>query len=204
MTEQATTLTSAAAARGPLAMEAIRSARTSRSAAARSCTRSRDVSFDLYRGAVVALVGESGSGKSTVARLLAGQERLTSGEIRLDGKPVEVRQPRRFPPLQEPGPVRLPGPVRVAEPGAHGALPPGAPAEAAPRQGREHRHRGRRPDGTGAAHPGEALPRQVPARAVRRPAPAGLRSPGRWPPARPCCWPTSRCPCWTSRSGSGC
>ena len=50
----------------------------------------RDVSFNLYRGAVVALVGESGSGKSTAARLLAGQERLTSGTIPLDGKPVEV------------------------------------------------------------------------------------------------------------------
>ena len=52
----------------------------------------RDVSFNLYRGAVVALVGESGSGKSTAARLLAGQERLTSGTIKLDGKPVEVRR----------------------------------------------------------------------------------------------------------------
>jgi peptide/nickel transport system ATP-binding protein len=50
----------------------------------------RDVSFNLYRGAVVALVGESGSGKSTAARLLAGQERLTSGRIQLDGKPVKV------------------------------------------------------------------------------------------------------------------
>ena len=35
-------------------------------------------------------MGESGSGKSTAARLLAGQERLTSGAIKLDGKPVEV------------------------------------------------------------------------------------------------------------------
>ena len=45
----------------------------------------RDVSFGLYKGAVVALVGESGSGKSTVARLLAGQERPTAGTITLDG-----------------------------------------------------------------------------------------------------------------------
>jgi peptide/nickel transport system ATP-binding protein len=50
----------------------------------------RDVSFNLYRGKVVALVGESGSGKSTAAKLLAGQERLTSGTIKLDGSPIKV------------------------------------------------------------------------------------------------------------------
>ncbi len=49
-----------------------------------------DVSLSLNRGAVVALVGESGSGKSTVARLLAGQDRPTAGEISLDGKPIDV------------------------------------------------------------------------------------------------------------------
>jgi peptide/nickel transport system ATP-binding protein len=50
----------------------------------------------LYRGAVVALVGESGSGKSTVAKLLAGQERPTSGQITLDGRPVNVRSGHHF------------------------------------------------------------------------------------------------------------
>ena len=44
----------------------------------------------------MALVGESGSGKSTVARLLAGQERLTSGAIRLDGQPVDLSTRRAF------------------------------------------------------------------------------------------------------------
>jgi peptide/nickel transport system ATP-binding protein len=56
----------------------------------------REVSFDLYRGAATALVGESGSGKSTVARLLAGQERLTSGSIRLNGAPVDLSGQRAF------------------------------------------------------------------------------------------------------------
>src|ERR1700683_1198447 len=56
----------------------------------------KDVSFSLHRGAVVALVGESGSGKTTVARLLAGQESLTSGSIVLDGQPVDVSARRAF------------------------------------------------------------------------------------------------------------
>jgi peptide/nickel transport system ATP-binding protein len=56
----------------------------------------RDVSFNLYRGAVVALVGESGSGKSTAARMLAGQERVTSGTIRLDGKPISIASQHAF------------------------------------------------------------------------------------------------------------
>src|SRR6204780_4137717 len=80
---------SAAAARGPLAMEAVSLAKDFRLGRSQVLHAVRDVSFALYRGAVVALVGESGSGKSTVARLLAGQERLTSGEIRLDGAPVD-------------------------------------------------------------------------------------------------------------------
>ena len=90
MTEQATTLTSAAAARGPLAMEAISVSKDFKIGRGQTLHAVRDVSFNLYRSAVVALVGESGSGKSTAARLLAGQERLTSGAIKLDGKAVEV------------------------------------------------------------------------------------------------------------------
>ena len=88
MSEQA--VTSAAAARGPLAMEAISLSKDFRIGRGHTLHAVQDVSFGLYRGAVVALVGESGSGKSTAARLLAGQERLTSGTIRLDGKQVEV------------------------------------------------------------------------------------------------------------------
>ena len=49
----------------------------------------KGVSLELRRGRVVALVGESGSGKSTIAKLLAGQEKLTAGSILLDGKQID-------------------------------------------------------------------------------------------------------------------
>ena len=91
MTEQQTQeVTSAAAERGPLAMQARSISKDFRIGRGQTLHAVRDVSFSLYSGAVVALVGESGSGKSTAARLLAGQERLTSGEIQLDGKDIRV------------------------------------------------------------------------------------------------------------------
>jgi peptide/nickel transport system ATP-binding protein len=83
-------ITSAAAARGALVMEAISASKDFRIGRGHVLHAVRDVSFGLYRSAVVALVGESGSGKSTTVMLLAGQERLTSGSIRLDGKPVDL------------------------------------------------------------------------------------------------------------------
>jgi oligopeptide/dipeptide ABC transporter ATP-binding protein len=49
----------------------------------------KGVSLELRRGRVIALVGESGSGKSTIAKLLAGQEKLTAGSILLDGKQID-------------------------------------------------------------------------------------------------------------------
>jgi peptide/nickel transport system ATP-binding protein len=87
---------SAAAARGPLAMEATGLNKVFSLGRGASLQAVRNVSFGLYRGAVVALVGESGSGKSTVAKLLAGQERPTSGQVTLDGQPVSVSSGRAF------------------------------------------------------------------------------------------------------------
>jgi peptide/nickel transport system ATP-binding protein len=87
---------SVAAACGPLAMEAIGLNKVFKLGRGAVLQAVRDVSFGLYRGAVVALVGESGSGKSTVAKLLAGQERPTSGQVTLDGKPISVRSSRSF------------------------------------------------------------------------------------------------------------
>jgi len=47
----------------------------------------RDVELDLKEGEVHALVGENGAGKSTLVRIVAGVERLDSGQMQLYGQP---------------------------------------------------------------------------------------------------------------------
>jgi len=54
----------------------------------------RDVSIDLHAGEVVGLVGGNGAGKSTLMRVLSGARPADSGEIRVDGKPVTIANPR--------------------------------------------------------------------------------------------------------------
>jgi D-xylose transport system ATP-binding protein len=54
----------------------------------------RDVSIDLYPGELIGLVGHNGAGKSTLMRALSGAHPADSGEILLDGKPVNIRNPR--------------------------------------------------------------------------------------------------------------
>ena len=51
-----------------------------------------EVSLDLRAGEVLAVVGESGSGKTTLARMLAGLEPPTAGDILLDGAPLPFRR----------------------------------------------------------------------------------------------------------------
>jgi peptide/nickel transport system ATP-binding protein len=87
---------SVAAARGPLALEAIGLTKDFRLGRGQTLHAVKDVSLSLYKGGVVALVGESGSGKSTVARMLAGQERPTSGSVIFGGKPVDLKSRSAF------------------------------------------------------------------------------------------------------------
>ena len=85
--------------RGELVLEAVnlsKEYRLSRGRRASVISAVQEVSFGLRRGRVVALVGESGSGKSTIAKLLAGQERRTGGEIRLDGQELDPSARSRF------------------------------------------------------------------------------------------------------------
>jgi ABC-type glutathione transport system ATPase component len=50
-----------------------------------------DISFTLRSGQTIGLVGQSGSGKSTIAKILTQLETPTSGEVRLDGRPIPRR-----------------------------------------------------------------------------------------------------------------
>ncbi len=45
-----------------------------------------DVSFDVHPGEVVALLGDNGAGKSTLVRIIAGEQRQTSGQVLFDGE----------------------------------------------------------------------------------------------------------------------
>ena len=94
--EPAPVVQSVAAARGPLALEAIGLNKDFRLSRTQTLHAVQDVSLSLYKGGVVALVGESGSGKSTVARMLAGQERPTSGSVIFNGKPVDLKSRSAF------------------------------------------------------------------------------------------------------------
>lgn len=53
------------------------------------------ISFEVPRGGALGIVGESGSGKTTIARAIAGQLTLTSGEVLLEGAALrDARDPR--------------------------------------------------------------------------------------------------------------
>jgi ABC-type sugar transport system ATPase subunit len=53
----------------------------------------RSVSLALAPGEVHTLMGENGAGKSTLFRILAGIHQPDTGQISLDGRPLELRNP---------------------------------------------------------------------------------------------------------------
>ncbi len=133
------------------------------------------VSFDVRRGETLGIVGESGCGKTTTARLVLRLVDRDERHDRLRGRGHHARGRRAAEGAAARHADGLPGPLLVAEP--------------APERGVDHRRavrdprpraRGRRaPAGGAGAHgAGRAEPRALqplPARVLRRPAPAHRR-----------------------------
>ena len=55
----------------------------------------KNVSFSVKPGEIHCLVGENGAGKSTLMKILSGAYKMDSGEVFIDGVPVEITSPRK-------------------------------------------------------------------------------------------------------------
>ncbi|RTM13132.1 MAG: ABC transporter ATP-binding protein [Bradyrhizobiaceae bacterium] len=53
----------------------------------------KGIDFRIEDGEFISLVGPSGCGKSTLLRIIAGLEPQNSGEVRIDGRPVDAIRP---------------------------------------------------------------------------------------------------------------
>lgn len=53
-----------------------------------------DVHFNVYKNEVMALLGENGAGKSTLMKILSGVYKKDSGQITLEGKPIDIISPK--------------------------------------------------------------------------------------------------------------
>ena len=53
-----------------------------------------NINLKVKWGSIHALVGENGAGKSTLMKILYGMQPPTSGEILVDGEPVNLNNPK--------------------------------------------------------------------------------------------------------------
>lgn len=54
----------------------------------------KDVSFELKKGEILGFAGLVGAGRTEVARAIFGADKIQSGEIKVNGKKVDIKQPR--------------------------------------------------------------------------------------------------------------
>ncbi|MDR1904355.1 MAG: sugar ABC transporter ATP-binding protein [Treponema sp.] len=53
----------------------------------------KKVSFNLYKGEILAFAGLMGAGRTELVRAISGADKMTGGEIFLRGRPVKIRAP---------------------------------------------------------------------------------------------------------------
>lgn len=58
-------------------------------------TELRDVSFELYRGEILAIVGLLGAGKTELGKALIGEGKIVSGHILVKGREVKIKNPHQ-------------------------------------------------------------------------------------------------------------
>lgn len=54
----------------------------------------KGVNLTVNRGEALGLVGDNGAGKSTLINILSGLHRQDDGEVMVEGKPVDIRNPK--------------------------------------------------------------------------------------------------------------
>ena len=54
----------------------------------------KGVNLKVNRGEALGLVGDNGAGKSTLINILSGLHRQDDGEVMVEGKPVDIRNPK--------------------------------------------------------------------------------------------------------------
>ncbi len=55
----------------------------------------KNVDFRVFRGEVVGLVGDNGAGKTTLIKILSGVHPPDGGEIRIEGRKVDIATPKQ-------------------------------------------------------------------------------------------------------------
>ena len=56
-----------------------------------------DISFEVKKGEFVSIVGHSGAGKSTLLKIIAAEEKPTSGEVLFDNQDITQLKPKEVP-----------------------------------------------------------------------------------------------------------
>lgn len=56
----------------------------------------KDASFEIGKGEICVIVGQSGAGKTTLLNILGGMDKLTSGEVFLDGQNISKYSKRQL------------------------------------------------------------------------------------------------------------